>query len=124
MSEVFSPTLLEYRAQWVAAERPLPLEVTLSRYDDITVSWEVLYIDSPFDGNSGCSTPIAEFTTWDEAQSWAVSQARLSTRRDDNRRTLGPMTASQQAHHDAWAACSAGAGPHPYTKEWEWLSLR
>jgi len=104
---------------WVNAGRPLPLEVSRSRYDDTTVSWEVLYTDSPWDGNSGCSTPIGEFPTWPMAQAWAEVQARTSTSTADSRCTLGPQTEYQQAHVEAWEAFSAGTGPHPFTTEHE-----
>lgn len=103
--------------QWVTLGRPLPLEVTRSRYDDNTLSWEVLYTDTPWDGNGGCSTPIAEFTTWQEAQDWAVLEARKSRMTADNRRTLGPMTEEQQWRHDAWASWRAFEGEHPYRIE-------
>lgn len=113
----------EFRDAWIAAGRPLPLEVSRSGYDDTTVSWEVLYTDSPWDGNTGGSTPIAEFSTWQEAQEWAVAESAKSHRTDDNRRTLGPMTHYQQALADAWEAYAAGTGPHPYTTEHERRAL-
>lgn len=116
--------LAQLHAEWVAAGRPLPLEVSRSRYDDTTVSWEVLYPETPWDGNGGRSTPIAEFPTWQEANEWAVTEARKSTRSDDNRRTLGPKTEYQQARADAWEAHKAGTGPHPYTTDHERLALR
>lgn len=59
-----------YRAQWEAAGRPLPLQVSRSRYDDSIVSWEVLWGETP-----NCDSPIAEFTTWDEALRWAIENA-------------------------------------------------
>lgn len=104
MSEIPSRELFKFRADWLIANRPLPLEVSRSRYDDVTRSWEVLCTETPWDGNGGCSTPIAEFTDWDEAQGWATAEARKSTRHDDSRRTLGPKTEGQQAHLDLWEA--------------------
>lgn len=51
----------------------LPLYVLRSRYDERTVSWEVLYDETPTS-----QLPIAEFDTWAEAQAWAGRQARIS----------------------------------------------
>lgn len=72
---------------------------------------------------SGCMAPIAEFTTWREAQDWAAGVAAASPvlyRRDCR---FGPLTRYRQAHVDAWAAYEAGTGPHPFTTERERLAL-
>ncbi len=112
-----------YRAEWITAGRPLPLEVSRSRYDDDIVSWEVLYWESQDVDGTGCQTPIAEFTTWREAQDWALAEARLSKLTSNYSRKLGPLTQYQWAHRDAWAAYQAGTGPHPYTTDHERLAL-
>ena len=117
MTEIRDAELLEERTAWILAGRPIPLEVCSSGYDDDTVSWEVLYTETPWDGNSGSSAPIAEFTTWQEAQDWAVLEARKSTMHADSRRTLGPMTDEQQWRHDAWEAWSRFEGEHPFRLE-------
>lgn len=125
MTEMITPALAEARAQWIAAGRPLPLEVSRAKYDlPFPRSWEVLYIDSVYNGNSGSSTPIAEFTEWSEAQEWALAEARKSTRRDDQRLFVGPKTHLQQVRADAWDAYEAGTGPHPFTLERSWWELR
>ena len=103
--------------RYVTDGRPLPLEVTSSGYDDVTKSWEVMYTSSPFNGTSGCSSPIAEFTSWQEAQNWAVIEARKSTSHADSRETLGPKTEQQQWRADVWEAYEAGTGEHPYELE-------
>jgi hypothetical protein len=113
----------DFRRGWVDSGRPLPLEVRRSDYDEETVSWEVLYTNSPWDGNSGCSAPIAEFGTWGEAQAWAARESAVSKCTYDSRVALGPMTRYQQAHADAWEAFGRGEGPHPYTTDHERLAL-
>jgi hypothetical protein len=124
MTEITDASTLTARVQWIVEGRPIPLEVVRSAYDDTTVSWEVMYTDSPWNGNGGSSMPIAEFTSWREAHDWASREAHKSTRTDDSRRTLGPMTHWQQAHHDAWEAYNAGTGPHPFTTDHERIGLR
>lgn len=119
MSRLEHPDLVSAHADWIAAGRPIPLEVSLSRYDDVTLSWEVLYIDTPWNGYGGCSTPIAEFTTWQEAQDYATAQAATSPMRCYSRETLGPITEYESARRDAWAAYEAGTGPHPFTTDLE-----
>ncbi|WP_434315853.1 hypothetical protein [Leifsonia sp. P73] len=79
MPELANGIEQDYRAEWVEAGRPTPLRVERSAYDETTVSWEVMWHDSLWDGKSGCASPIAEFTTWQEAQDWAQNQALLST---------------------------------------------
>jgi hypothetical protein len=53
----------QYWGEWIHAGQPLPLVVSRSRYDDVTVSWEVLWEDRKW-----CWSPIAEFPTWEGAQ--------------------------------------------------------
>lgn len=66
----------DYRAEWIHHGAPIPLEVIRSRYDDDIVSWEVCWHNSLWNGISGSSEPIAEFTTWAEAHEWAERVAR------------------------------------------------
>ena len=79
MVEITHPGIAHCRASWVAAGRPTPLEVSRSDYGDGVVSWEVLWYDTLWDGNWGSATPIAEFTTWWEANDWAQREAAKST---------------------------------------------
>lgn len=121
MTRTHHPALDVAFAEYLAAGRPLPLEVSRSCYDADVRSWEVLYTSIPWNGSSGCSDPIAEFTSWREAQDWAVLEARKSTSLGDSRRTLGPPTREQSRHQAAWDAYTAGTGPHPHELERAWL---
>lgn len=83
-----------YREAWIEAGCPMPLSVSRSAYDDDIVSWEVLWHESLWNGHSGCDVPIAEFTTWQEAQDWAQRQAARSTVFHLGRdQIIGPMPA-------------------------------
>jgi hypothetical protein len=117
MSRIFDSELDRLYSEYVTDGRSLPLEVVRSRYDDVTTSWEVMYTDSPWDGNGGSSSPIAEFTSWHEAQHWAVLEARKSKSQADSRETLGPKTEQQQWRDDVWDSYHAGVGVHPYEIE-------
>lgn len=79
MSEWRDGEIDKHRADWVAAGRPFPIEVSRSGYDDDVVSWEVLWHASLWDGRSGFDAPIAEFDTWREAQDWAANEATTAT---------------------------------------------
>lgn len=53
-------------ATWMG-DPTLPLEVSRARYENpMPLSWEVISRETPT-----CGVPIAEFTTWEEAQEWA-----------------------------------------------------
>lgn len=92
MAELVDTVIARYRAQWAFEGCPVPLAVSRSRYDDITVSWEVMWHDSLWNGRTGCASPIAEFTTWREAQDWAQAEASMSGNyRIGRDRIVGPM---------------------------------
>lgn len=81
MTACADPEYDEYRAAWIAAGRPLPLEVS-SNHDNPEPGmrlWEVLWHERVWDGYGGCDSPIAGFTTWEEAQEWAALAASTST---------------------------------------------
>lgn len=75
MTEITDATVTSYRDLWISTGNYGRLEVSRSRYDDTTVSWEVYWPETGF-----CDVPIAEFTTWQEAQDWAVANARQRER--------------------------------------------
>jgi hypothetical protein len=79
-----SNVMTRFRTEWEEAGSPIPLIVSKSGYDEAIVSWEVLWEDS-----KRCWSPIAEFTTWSQAQAWADTQARLGSRNNKGRGWLG-----------------------------------
>ena len=65
-----------YLATWLR-DPTLPLEVNRARYENpMPLSWEVMARDTPT-----CDVPIAEFTTWEEAQEWANGMAIWASQR-------------------------------------------
>jgi len=117
MGRIFDSELDRLYDEYVATGRSLPLEVVCPSAPGERRSWEVMYTDKPWDGKGGSSLPIAEFTSWQEAQNWAVVEARKSTSQADSRETLGPMTEQQQWRDDVWDAYYAGTGVHPFEIE-------
>lgn len=108
------------RWRWIVAGRPLPLEVCayIDSQDGPVEDWEVLWIDGPLDPTTGtgCSTPIATFSTWREAMDWADIEAQKTKFPGARfREFYGPKTEWYQIHCDRWAAYQAGTGPHPFT---------
>lgn len=75
MTRVSIVELGTHLQEWMAAPS-LPLEVSGSGYDDDVVSWEVLCWETPT-----CQVPIAEFTSWPEAQAFADEFARWALER-------------------------------------------
>ena len=66
----------DYLATWLA-DPTLPLGVSRARYENpMPRSWEVLAWETPT-----CDVPIAEFTTWEEAQEWANGMAIWASQR-------------------------------------------
>lgn len=65
-------------AEWRAAGAPSPLEVSRYSHPEDGTFWEVLWHNSLFDGHTGCSTPIASFSAWEEAIAFAQIAARLT----------------------------------------------
>lgn len=66
MTRIQDEYLENYLATWLG-DPTLPLGVSRARYKDpMPISWEVMARETPT-----CDVPIAEFTTWEEAQEWA-----------------------------------------------------
>ncbi len=101
MSEIISAIVQQYRQEWVDAGAPLPIAVAYDpAYEDHPARWQVAWHDSLWDGRSRCSSPIAEFTTWREAQDWAMWEAcaRGGVVRLGREAIVGPMPPS-------WVEC-------------------
>lgn len=71
MTRIDVAELGSYLQEWMTAPT-LPLEVGRAKYDDpFPLSWEVMRWETPT-----CTVPIAEFTTWAEAQAFADEMSR------------------------------------------------